>query len=62
MLAILIGLVFVGLGLWGIGVWFEDLLFLLKSIGPISFTLGGMVAIISGFGSLRSGRDDAKKE
>ena len=60
MAAILIGVVFVLVGLWGVAHWVHDLVAVLKGLGPISMVLGGVIAIVAGISSLRPPRTGPK--
>lgn len=51
MIAVLVGLVFVVLGAWGIARWFTDFLLVMRGLGPVSVLLGGLVAVVTGFSS-----------
>ena len=62
MIAILLGGIFVVFGLWGIIQWFGDFLVVLKGFGSVSLLLGGLIAVISGFASLRSSRSNEKSK
>lgn len=52
MIAVLVGLVFVGLGAWGIARWFPDFLVVMRGLGPVSILLGGLVAVVTGLSSM----------
>jgi len=56
MIAVLVGLVFVVLGAWGIARWFGEFLLVMRGIGPVSVLLGGLVAVVTGFSSLQPRR------
>lgn len=60
MTAILVGVVFIILGLWGAVRWMQDLLVVLRGLGPISLFMGGIVAVVAGVSSLRPPRADSK--
>lgn len=61
MTAVLVGLVFIAGGLWGIARWFPDFMATLRGIGPVSILIGGVVAVIAGLSSFRGGRVDEPK-
>lgn len=48
MLALLIGLVFVAGGLWGLFSWWGDFLTVARGLFPILFAVGGLIAVIAG--------------
>jgi hypothetical protein len=54
MLSVLVGLIVVGFSLWGMIRWRWELGFVLKGLLPLSFFLGGIVAIIAGFSAGRN--------
>lgn len=62
MLSILVGLVFIALGISGILAWFPDFLVMLRGFGPLSLLLGGIVAAIMGFASLMRRSTDEKSK
>lgn len=63
MIAMLVGLVFVAAGAWGIARWFPDFLIVLRGLGPVSVLLGGLVAVVTGVSSMgpRRRSNDEKK-
>lgn len=56
MLAIVFGLVFMALGLWGLLSWWGDFLIILKGLFPVLFFFGGVIAVIAGATSIRDMR------
>lgn len=52
MLALLIGLVFVVCGLWGLFVWWCDFVAVARGLFPILFAVGGLIAVIAGATSM----------
>lgn len=48
MLSALIGLIVSVLALWGMFVWWNDFLIVLRGLVPVSFVFGGIVAIVAG--------------
>lgn len=52
MIAVLVGLVFVVAGAWGIAHWFPDFVVVVRGLGPVSVLLGGLVAVVTGLSSL----------
>ncbi len=55
MISILVGLVFIVAGALGIVRWFPDVIGVVRGFLPLSLILGGLVAVVTGIGSL-SGR------
>ena len=53
MLAVIVGLIFVALGLWGIAAWWPYFVIVLKGSVPPMIIVGGLLAIIAGITSLR---------
>ncbi len=62
MIAMFIGVVFIGLGILGLIYWFQEFLFLLRAFGPISLFFGGLVSVIAGVESIQSRRSSVKKK
>jgi hypothetical protein len=56
MIAVLVGLIFVVAGAWGIARWFPDFIIVVRGLGPVSVLLGGLVAVVTGFSSLQPRR------
>jgi hypothetical protein len=56
MIASLIGIFFIGLGLWGLIHWFREFLILICGLLPVSLLVGGVVAVVSGISSSRTRR------
>ena len=56
MIAVLVGLIFVVIGAWGIARWFSDFIMVMRGLGPVSVLLGGLVAMVTGFSSLQPRR------
>lgn len=52
MLAIVFGLIFMVLGLWGLVSWWADFLTILKGMLPVLFFFGGLLAVIAGATSI----------
>lgn len=53
MISLLIGLLTVGAGLWGMIHWRDALVLALKGLVPVSMVLGGAVAVIAGISAIR---------
>jgi hypothetical protein len=60
MVAVLVGLLFIVGGLWGVVRWFPDFMVMLKGFGPVSILIGGVVAFITGIASFQSRRVNDK--
>ena len=54
MTSIILGLITVALGVFGVLHWMTDFLGVLKGLVPLSFICGGIVAIFAGISSLRN--------
>ncbi|MBN1622522.1 MAG: hypothetical protein JW871_08025 [Endomicrobiales bacterium] len=52
MLAVIFGLMFIVLGLWGVVVWWPDFLNVIKGLIPFMFVCGGFIAMIAGITSI----------
>lgn len=59
MLSIVVGLLFLLSGLWGIWNWTSDFLLVLRGAVPPMFVLGGILAIVAGASSLRGESDSS---
>lgn len=55
-MAIVIGLFFVAIGLWGLNRWIPEFLALVKGLVPLVFLTSGILAIVVGLTSLGSRR------
>lgn len=53
MTAVIVGIGFIVIGLWGISHWFQPFLFFMRAFVPLSFLLGGVVSLVVGIASLR---------
>ncbi len=53
MLAVITGLVFIVLGLWGILGWWSDFLSFLRGSVPFMLFVGGLLAVVAGVTSIR---------
>lgn len=58
MLAIILGLIFTGAGLFGIIVWHQDLLIIIKGLFPVLILVGGILAIVAGATSIKDAIDE----
>ena len=65
MLAIVMGVIFVTLGLWGVFAWGWEFVVVIKGLIPAMFVCGGILAVIAGITSLRDtleAKSSLKKE
>jgi len=62
MTAVIVGLGFIVLGIFGFVHWFVEVLAVLKGFGSLSLIVGGLVAVIAGLSSFRPSRPNAPKE
>lgn len=58
MLAIVFGLMFIVLGLWGIIHWLPDVMVIVRGLAPAMFCSGGLLAVIAGIASIRDDMED----
>ena len=56
MISIFVGLLFIGVGFWGLLSWYTDLWIVVKGLGPVSLLLGGIIGVMAGVTSLRDRR------
>ena len=61
MLAIVVGLVFIVLGLWGVVCWWTDFLMMMRGSMPVMIVFGGSLAVIAGITSIKDSLE-AKNE
>jgi hypothetical protein len=57
MLAVITGLAFVVLGLWGILGWWSDFAMFLRGSVPFMLFVGGLLAVIAGVTSIKDSLD-----
>lgn len=62
MTAVVIGIIFIVLGLWGLVSWLSSFIEVLQGLGPISLLVGGVMALIAGMSSLKTRRRDEKSQ
>jgi hypothetical protein len=55
-MAIVVGIVFIALGLAGFLKWFQEFIYVAKGLGPIVLLTSGVLAVIVGIASLGSRR------
>lgn len=53
MLSVILGLVFMILGLWGLLSWWADFVVVFKGSVPVLIFMGGLLAVIAGITSIR---------
>lgn len=61
-LGILGGLVAIGLGAWGLSVWYGALWTVVKGSVPLLAVLGGIIALIATISSIKEDRELKKQE
>ncbi len=59
-MAIVVGIVFIALGLAGLLRWFHEFVFMVKGFGPAILLTSGVLAVVVGIASLGSRRGDGK--
>ncbi len=60
MLAVIVGLVFSISGIWGIVVWWPEMVMVFKGLVPFMIFVGGCISIVAGITSIRDSMDDAR--
>lgn len=58
MLAVIVGFMVAVLSLWGMFIWRQDLMIVLRGFFPLCFLCGGILAMVVGFFSRRPGGPD----
>lgn len=58
MISVLVGLVFIAVGVWGLALGWDIFLKALKALLPVSFILGGLVAVVFGLSGMKRKKDD----
>ena len=53
MLAVIVGLIFVVLGFWGVVIWWSDFMIVMHGLVPAMISCGGLIAIIAGITSIK---------
>jgi hypothetical protein len=53
MMAMVVGLIFILLGLWGIITWRDSFLMVLKGIVPLMLVCGGLLSLIAGVTAIK---------
>ena len=53
MLAVIVGICFIVVGLWGILGWWSSFVIVFKGLVPVMFACGGLLAVIAGATSIR---------
>ena len=53
MLAIILGMIFVAIGVFGVVAWWSAFLIVLKGLVPVMLACGGLLAVIAGITSIR---------
>ena len=66
MLAIIFGLIFMILGIWGVIIWMPDFVNVIKGLVPFMFVCGGLITAIAGASGIAESvdrtNDEIKKE
>lgn len=65
MLAVILGLVFVVLGFWGVVAWWVSFKLVLKGLVPAMILCGGLLSVIAGIASIKdamASKETAGKE
>ena len=65
MLAVVVGLIFAVIGLWGMVTWWPDFLIVMKGFLPLMLICGGLLAMIAGMSSIKDvldGKAEGQKE
>jgi fatty acid desaturase len=63
MLAVIFGLIFMVLGIWGLAAWWWDFVAILRGLIPPLIICGGLLAVIAGVTSMRDAAESkAAKE
>jgi len=52
MLAVILGLIFVAAGGFGVFVWYGDFLVVIKGLMPFTLAVGGVISVIAGVTSI----------
>lgn len=53
MLAVIFGLIFMVLGIWGLAAWWGDFVTIIRGLVPPLIICGGLLAVIAGVTSMR---------
>ena len=53
MLSLILGLLTIALGFYGVSHWTADFAAFLKGVVPVSLICGGLIAVLAGISSLR---------
>jgi multisubunit Na+/H+ antiporter MnhG subunit len=59
-MAVLVGIIFIALGLAGFFCWFQEFLFVLKGLLPVVLLTSGVLALFVGIASITSRRSNGK--
>lgn len=62
MVALVVGLVFVVIGVLGIARWLPDFVVIIKGLVPIMLLFGGLLAIVAGITSIKDSVEAKKLE
>ena len=62
MLAILVGILFIVVGFYGISFWSHDFITVVRGFMPFMFAVGGVIAIVAGVSSIKDKLDKNHKK
>lgn len=62
MLAILVGILFIVAGCFGISLWSSDFMFVIRGIMPFMFAVGGLISVVAGISSIKDRADKSQKK
>ncbi len=60
MLTTLLGLLVTSAGFWGMKLWWNDFLYVLRGLGPVCLIFGGLAAVIIGISNLKFGTNEER--
>lgn len=62
MLAILVGILFIALGFYGVSLWVDDFMVVVRGFMPFMFAVGGIIAVVAGISSIKDRADKSQKK
>jgi len=62
MLAILVGILFIVVGCFGVLVWTPDFIVVVRGFMPFMIAIGGVISVIAGISSIKDRLDKSKKK
>jgi hypothetical protein len=60
MLAVIVGLMFSCAGIWGVIVWWPELMIVFKGFVPFMIFVGGCISMVAGITAIRDSLEDVK--